>query len=370
MHKFSKTIVFITGQLGLGGAEKQLFLLASQLRDQNWDVSIITLSPETNNYYQFPLLQKGIEIFGIPLNSSRIVRLVKIIGYLKRKKPSIVHSWCMFTNLYAVIGGRLGNISKIMGSERANENLTISEMGKFKYNLNLIGLSCLVTNNHKAADMLLLSHPNVKTFVVPNGITIPVMPKSRAECRQKLGIPLDAIVIGGVGRLEARKNFTLFIEIASKLAQQQPNIFFAIFGDGPERQQLEKLAGTLLPPNSWKFFGHLPNVDTFFSVFDVFCYTSLPFEGMPNVIMEAAAAGVPVVASAVDEVPVLVEDEKTGYLVKNSDPDAFVERILSLIEDKKRCKLLGEAGRYRMQALFSVSSMATQMTNIYTNDLP
>ena len=154
MRKFSETIVFITGQLGLGGAEKQLFLLASQLREQNWDVSIVTLSPETNNYYQFPLMQKGIEILGIPLKTSRLVRLVKIIWFLKRKRPSIVHSWCVFTNLYAVIGGLFWNIPKIIGSERANEKLTISEMGKFKYDLNLLGLSCLVTNNHRAADML------------------------------------------------------------------------------------------------------------------------------------------------------------------------------------------------------------------------
>ena len=152
-------------------------------------------------------------------------------------------------------------------------------------------------------------------------------PKSRDECRRQLGIPLDAIVIGGVGRLEARKNFKLFIEIASKLAQRQPNLLFAIFGDGPERQQLQNLADQLLPPNTWKFFGHLPNVDACFPAFNILCYTSLPFEGMPNVIMEASAAGVPVVASAVDEVPFLVEDGKTGYLVKNPEPDLFVERI-------------------------------------------
>ena len=367
MRNFSKAIVFITGQLGLGGAEKQLFLLSSQLHDQNWDVSIITLSPDTNNFYQYPLMQKGIEVFGIPLNVSRIIRLLKIIRFLIIKKPFIVHSWCMFTNFYAVIGGFWGRIPTVIGSERANENLSISEMGKFKSNLNLLGLNYLVTNNYKAADMLSLSHPNVKTFVVPNGIMIPDMPKSQDECRLQLGIPLDAIVIGGVGRLEARKNFTQFIEIASKLAQLRSNLFFAIFGDGPERQHLEKFADELLPPNSWKFFGHLPNVDTRVSVFDLLCYTSLPLEGMPNVIMEASAAGIPVVASAVDEVPFLVEDEKTGYLVNSFEVDLFVERILCLIDDKEKRKLFGEAGKLRMQALFSVSSMTAQMINIYTN---
>jgi glycosyltransferase involved in cell wall biosynthesis len=183
-----------------------------------------------------------------------------------------------------------------------------------------------------------------------------------------MGIPSDAIVIGGVGRLEARKNFTLFIDIASKLAKQHSNLFFAIFGDGPERQQLERHASKLLPANSWKFFGHLPNVDAYFTLFDILCYTSLPFEGMPNVIMEASGAGIPVVASAVDEVPFLVDNEKTGYLINDFEANSFVEGIINLIEDRNKCKLFGEAGKHKMQTLFSVTSMAAQMINLYTTN--
>ena len=165
-----------------------------------------------------------------------------------------------------------------------------------------------------------------------------------------------------------RRYFGLFIEIASRLVNRYPNLFFAIFGDGPDRQQLEKQASLQLPPKSCKFFGHLPKVDSYYSLFDIFCYTSLPFEGMPNVIMEASASGIPVVASAVDEVPYIVENEKTGYLVNDFKAESFVEKLLSLLEDKNKRELFGEAGRRRMDTLFSVTSMTNEMINIYTNN--
>ena len=365
MAETTKKITYITGQLGLGGAEKQLFLLAKELHKRGWDVSVITLSPETNNYYQIPLEQNGVEVYGIPLGSSQRSRFIKITKFLKTKKPDIVHSWNLFTNFYAAFCGHYAAVPVIVGSERANEHFTIIDMGRIKYNLNLIGLKFLVTNNQGAAELLAKSHPHIPTYIIPNGIERPYLPMSQNECRKLLDIPDNSLVIGGAGRLEQRKNFKQFINIASLLAEKNENLYFAVLGDGPERFELESIAEKKLPPNTWKFFGYLPDARRYFPAFDIFCYTSLPYEGMPNVIMEACAAGLPVVASAVNGVHEIILNEDSGFLIEDSNSELFVEKINQLIEDNELRETIGKAGKERMEKLFSVEKMTNNMISIY-----
>src|SRR5262245_3468672 len=104
----SNSVAFITGQLGLGGAEKQLYLLIKGLVQEGWRVSTITLnSDKGEDYWEGPLRELGIPIYAISRALSRSHRLLEVKRILRQESVSIVHSWSMHTNLYAAVGGRL-----------------------------------------------------------------------------------------------------------------------------------------------------------------------------------------------------------------------------------------------------------------------
>ena len=364
------TITFITGQLGLGGAEKQLYLLTEGLLREKWEVSVITFSPDTNNYYQEPLRDLGAEIVKIPQNASRYQRISMISSFLAQKKPQIVHSWGMFTNLYAAVGGRLAGVPIRLGSERANENLSILSMGKVLYNISLLGLNGLVTNSKTAQNMLSQSHSGLRVFVVPNGIKITQSELIlKHESRNLLGIPENVLVLGGVGTLEGRKNFKCLIEASSELHKRGFNHFLVIVGDGPLLRDLSQKAANLLPKGSYKFTGPIPNASRIYSAFDIFCFTSKALEGMPNVVMEASAAGIPIVANAVDEVHNLIHHGVTGYIIEPDDEIGRISYISDLLINHDLRDKMGKAALKKISEEYSFDDMVSNMANIYQNFL-
>jgi glycosyltransferase involved in cell wall biosynthesis len=360
-------MTFIIGQLGIGGAEKQLYLVTKGLVDRGWQVSVINMSQKEGEYWEHPMTELGITLYKVPPGLNRLRRFLEICRFLKCGSVQLVHSWTLHTNFYAAVGGRLAGIPVRMGSERSNHGSSIKRVGKW-YALNLWGHDALVVNSSQEAAYLSSYRPNVRVALVPNGVEMRDKGTSiqeKNDLRERLGIPHDRPAISAVGSLVPGKNFALLIKALSVLAREKIAFTLVLIGDGPLWSDLKQQAASTLSKEAVILTGAMPNAAAWYPAFDLLCMPSSEQEGMPNVIMEASAAGLPVVASMVGGVPDLVEDGVTGFLVQPNDAHSLAQQLKRLLLDSTLRQRMGQAGIDKMRREFSVGTMLTRMTKVY-----
>lgn len=203
--------------------------------------------------------------------------------------------------------------------------------------------------------------PPGKVGVVANGIETARFagPGDRDRVRQSLDIPAGAAVVGTVGNLrEVKRQDVLirgFARLPADLPAGPPHLL--LVGDGPLRADLEQLAVDLGVAGRVHFAGRQPDPERFLHAMDVFALTSRS-EGMPLAVLEAWAAGLPVVASNVGGLPALVSDGQTGLLFESGDDAMLAERLGRLLSDRAATDRIGEAGRQQAVARYDVAAMA------------
>lgn len=197
--------------------------------------------------------------------------------------------------------------------------------------------------------------PRDKIAVVANGIDTARFSRrtDTAALRLELGIPGEAKVVGTIGRLDEIKRQDLLIRAFASLVQNRPEAHLVIVGDGPLREQLMHMAESFLPAGQYHFAGYQNEPERYLQLMDVFALTSRS-EGMPLAILEAWAAGVPVVASSVGGVPELVRHEQTGLLFESGDEAAIVKALELLLSDAGLAKRLRSAAGERVNDEFSL----------------
>jgi glycosyltransferase involved in cell wall biosynthesis len=201
---------------------------------------------------------------------------------------------------------------------------------------------------------------------IPNGIDAGRFASraSRDPVRGSLGIPGTARVIGSVGRLNEVKRQDLLIAAFARIAARRPDVHLLLVGDGPMRGELQALADRWDLGNRIHFAGHQDHPELFLPAMDVFALTSRT-EGMPLAVLEAWAAGLPVVASRVGRLPKVVEDGRTGLLFPSGDEARLERRLERLLGDDVLSARLGAAGREEVQARHSLRRMSRTYASHY-----
>lgn len=171
-------------------------------------------------------------------------------------------------------------------------------------------------------------------------------------------------IVAAAGRLSPEKGFDVFAEAAGRVAKLHPHVGFVLFGDGPERAKIEARVRDLGLTGRFVMPGFTRELDRFVPWADVLVIPSHT-EGLPNVGLEASAAGVPVVATAVGGNPEVVADGETGYLVPPADPAALAERIARLVGDPEARRAMGAAARDRMERLFTFDAQAAAYADLF-----
>jgi len=208
--------------------------------------------------------------------------------------------------------------------------------------------------------------PESKVRVIPNGVDVDrfcLGPLPGAELRRELGMASDAPVCGIVAALRPEKNHELFLEVAALVREKLPEAHFVVIGDGPRRQRLEALARELALDDAVRFLGTRSDVPQLLSMLDAFVLTS-HVEANPVSILEAMAAGVPVVATRVGSVAESVEDGVTGLLAEPGDADQIAGQLVALLTDRGRSRRMGRAARDRVVAHWSLARMVEGYQNL------
>jgi len=186
--------------------------------------------------------------------------------------------------------------------------------------------------------------------------------------RQELGWELGRPVVGTVARLHRQKGVINLLRAAPGILNAFPGAAIAIVGDGPEREHLRREARRLGLDHRVQFLGERKDAAVALALFDLFVLPSL-WEGLPFVLVEAAALGRPIVATAVDGVPEILENGKTGLLVPPGDPTALSHAVLKLLGDREEAARLGDMARKLVPPRFPLRRMVEQTENLYLDIL-
>ncbi|MFF5493589.1 glycosyltransferase family 4 protein [Streptomyces aquilus] len=202
-----------------------------------------------------------------------------------------------------------------------------------------------------------------RILVVPSAVDLGHIPERfDPAARRMFGVPPTTALVGFVGRIDRQKAPLDFVRMAAAVRAHRPDTAFVMIGDGPLVGEVRRLADQLgvdivLP-------GHRTDAARLVAGLDVFVVTSL-YEGLGRALTEALATARPVVATAVNGVPDLVEHGATGLLVAPADPDGAAQAVGWLLDHPREAARMGQQGRQRVRAVFSPQTMCTAVDACY-----
>jgi glycosyltransferase involved in cell wall biosynthesis len=216
------------------------------------------------------------------------------------------------------------------------------------------------------AECLRVGVPSGRCHWVHNGIDADQFRRrgSAIEARQLFQEPLGKYVIGGMGRLSEEKGFEVLIRAVALLLKEGQDIELWIAGEGAQRRELQRLVNDLKQAERIKLLGHVNDIQAFYESLDVFALSSLR-EGLPNVLLEAMALEVPVVATRIAGVPFLVCDGENGILVEPGNVDVLAAALRRLVTSEQSRRILASAGRRRVEDSFSFERRMQTIARIY-----
>jgi glycosyltransferase involved in cell wall biosynthesis len=176
-------------------------------------------------------------------------------------------------------------------------------------------------------------------------------------------------IVGAAGRLSPEKGFDVLVRAAEQVVSEHPAAGFILFGDGPERAKLQKQINAAGLGANFILASFRADLDRFLPHFDLLVLPSYT-EGMPNVVLEAFAAGVPVVATAVGGTPEVVEDGVSGFLVPPGDAEEMAGRILAALDDADELPDMGRRGRLCVQEKFGFAMQAELYRELFDQLCP
>jgi glycosyltransferase involved in cell wall biosynthesis len=200
--------------------------------------------------------------------------------------------------------------------------------------------------------------PASRMVVIPNGVDTEVFrprPKN-LELLKEFGIPAGAPVAGIVALLRSEKNHELFLQMAARATRELPDAHFLVIGDGPRREELQRLAVELGVNEQVHFVGRRAEVPELLGLLDVFVLTS-QMEANPVSILEAGATAKPVVATAVGSIPETVLEGQTGFLVEPGDVRMLSKRVLEVLTNPGAAQRMGAAARQHIVQNWSIEQM-------------
>ena len=359
-------VVLLIPTLDRSGAEKQCTLLATRLPRDEFDVHVIALTrggPHADDLHAagIPLTVIGKRM---RLDPSSYWRLRST---LKRLQPDILHTWLFAANAYGRLCASVIPKARLVVSERCVDSWKSGWQLWLDRRL-IARTDRLVGNSPAVVDFYHdLGVPREKLACIPNGIDLPAevdRDARRSALLEELQLSPETFLGGYIGRLAPQKRVQDLIWAVETLRQIREHLQLVLIGDGPERERLEVFARTVHCSGHVQFLGHRNDAVRFLPAMDAFFLAS-SFEGMSNSIMEAMAAGVPVVASDIPSNRELVVPGETGFLYKLGDTVGIMQYMRRLIDEPDLGPRLGAAGRQRIRDQFHVQKMLDGYADLY-----
>jgi sugar transferase (PEP-CTERM/EpsH1 system associated) len=376
----SERIVHVVLGLSVGGLERIVLALLGRLDRGRFAPSVIALdepgalAPELRRM-GVPLRVMG-RAPGLDLDLAR-----RLAGVLREEGARLVHTHNPAAHLYGALGARLAGIGggrpRVVHTKHGRNEIDgrpVSPVQRRRVLLNRVAAALsdrvVAVGDDTASVALEIERvPAAKVITIGNGVdTAAFRPRAgAAAARAHLGAPAEGFHVGCVARLAPVKDHRTLIEAFARLRTIRPDAHLTLVGDGPERSAISEHVARLDLDRAVTFAGERADVAPLLAAFDVFALASRS-EGISLTLLEAASAGLPVVATRVGGNEEVVIEGKTGFLVPPGDPAALADALDSVAERPDRATL-GAAGRARVERRFSVERMARAYGDLYAEVL-
>src|SRR5499427_5703181 len=358
-----------------GGTERQAVELLNRLDEKRFDARLAVLG------WRGPLRRQIVERFPyvpeFPLdsffNANALKQLLRLRETMIEKRIAVLHTHDFYSGALGVTAARLCGV-KVIAAQR---HLRLSDRRIHDWGTRYI---------HRLATLLLVNAEGIRDHILKMGSARPgkivvihngldASPQNETDARAlrerrravllaELGLGADAKIVGCVAGLKPVKGHHYLLEAAAKVMEADPRVHLVLAGDGELRDEIAALARRLGIGARTRLLGHREDSAQLAAAFDVAVLASLS-EGLPNSVMEAMAAGAPVVATAVGGTTELIIDGATGFLVPPADADAMARRILDALRNPEWSAQMAAQGRRRALSQFGMRRMVESVERLY-----
>jgi glycosyltransferase involved in cell wall biosynthesis len=357
-------ICFLAGTLEHGGAERQLFYMLQALCQRGVVPRLLCF--DRGEFWEDPIRSLGVRVTWVGQRQSRLARLVRVLRELRSDLPDLLQSQHFFANAYVSLAALILG-TKAIGAMRNEGAAEMRENGPIGGRLNLHLPRTIAANSRLAIrEATALGVPLSRLYFLPNVVdTQRFKPADNGVER-----PLTLLA---VGRIAPQKRFDRFISALGRL-RSELNVKVQGWIVGPSqdqwlRNELEDQARGLGLFPGLEFLGGVSDMVPFYQHADL-CVLTSDFEGTPNVLLEAMASGLPVVATRVGGVPDIVQHGKTGILLDREDQDGLVASLGELVRDFPRRKEMGRCAREYVERHHSLARLPAYLEGLYDLALP
>lgn len=350
-------LLYLVGQLGVGGLERQLHCLIESMDRGRYQPVVVVWGNSPNDHFAPKIRALDVPVIALGTEPGRLARLQALCRLVSDLRPEVVHSYSFYTNIaawWAARGTGAIAIGAVQGDFHADRRMSGKLLGRLcaRWPSGQIFNSSAAEQNAKRC--ITVFRPR-RIYVVKNGIDLN---KFSPQCQPERGYIL------AVGSMYARKRWDRLLRVVACLKEKGLEFEVLHAGSGPLREELLAMARELHVEHVIRFLGNRDDIPSLLADAAFVVHTS-DIEGLPNVVLETMACGRAVVATDAGDVPYLIDNGKTGFVVPKEDEAALADRIATLLKDRELCRRMGEAGRIKAEQEFSLDRLVPETFSVY-----
>jgi glycosyltransferase involved in cell wall biosynthesis len=374
-------LLWLIDSFNVGGAESLAVTFARHVHGRDIDLYVAAIGNVGGNPLEKEFHAAGVKTINLGARSLRDVAAFKrLVRFVRENDIQLVHAHLTYAAIWSAILSRVTGVPSIASlhvAVSATKKVEASPMRRLAvevrdrlmtFVLRRWASRVVMVSGALRDEYLRRGLKNDRMRVVHNGIEIDRFMRDRAEARERLvrelNVPRDATVLVTVNVLRAGKG----VEVLLEAMQQIDDAVLVIVGDGPMREEWSRHAEQQGIADRVRWAGFRRDVDALLAGCDLFVHPSLD-DAFPTVLLEASAAGLPVVASNLGGIPEIVVDA-TGRLVPSGDPTALANAIRTTLADRTSMRAMSDAAQKRARELFSVEAWIGRLRAVYAEALP
>jgi len=357
--------------LDIGGAQSVRYLFLKYLNSKNINIRVCCLGEKGFYGSRIEKLGYKVDAFNRKYGFFNIVTTFKLYKYIKSGKFDVVQSSLFFANYHAAIAVLMAKVPVLIIEEHGEHNFHLKARHIFHriagYFISMVSQAIICCSESMKLEVSkVYKVPMHKIYVFKNMVDDKKIEIScsREEMRNKLKVPLDAMVIGTIGSLSWIKNQKFLINCFTKI--NKDNKFLILIGDGPLKQELKDYADRLKISGKLCFTGWREDISDILNAIDIFVLPSLS-EGIPMSLLEAMSMGLPCIATCVGGVPEIIKDDTVGITVRSNDLKMLENAMNNSSTNLEKAKEIGAMAREYVLKNFSIDSYINNVLGLYKN---
>lgn len=344
------SIVLLTTAFDVGGAERVLIHAAAGLRARGWRVTVAAFERRSGQVAD-ELHALGVETVDLGVSRhAAFLAVPAVVALLRRTEADVIYTFLIHAHLVGRVAGRMAGVPVILSSQQvmAWEGRAAETLNRWTARW----CTRVVAVSNRVADYVVddVGVPRDHVVTIPNCVDA-----------TRFAMPLPDFttppVLASIARLSPEKDHTTLLQAFVRIKAELASARLLLAGQGPERPRLEQLARDLGVQDAVAFLGHVVDVREVQRQAHVIIQSS-HVEGLPVAVLEAMAAGRPVVAATVGGNDEVILDGTTGHLVAPRSPDALAAAVLDILRDPERARAMAVAGRAHIDAHYTAQAMA------------